>query len=84
MTYGGDIEGFPPEVVELMLQRQYEQYGWRDVSFFEGSRVAGFSWIVTPEGARFWNKVIGDRNFDLFFEKYPSQSGNTLNCRSWE
>ena len=84
MTYGGDIEGFPPEVVELMLQRQYERHGWRDVSFFEACRTAGFAWMETPEGRDFWSAVIGRRQFDVFFKRYPSQSGSTLNYRSWE
>ena len=84
MNYGGDIEGFPPEVVELMLQRQYEQHGWRDVQFFEGCRTAGFAWVNTPEGRELWSKVAGGRQFDVFFKRYPSQSGSALNYRSWE
>lgn len=84
MNYGGDIEGFPREVVELMLQRQYEQYGYRDVSFFEGCRTAGFSWSDSPEGRMFWFEVAHDRRFDVFFKRYPSQSSSTLNYRSWE
>lgn len=84
MTYGGEIAGFPPEVVELMLQRQYERRGTRDVRIFEENRANGFSWIDTPEGGRFWNKVIMGKNFDLFFERYPRRSGSILNYHSWD
>jgi hypothetical protein len=86
MTYGGDIAGFPLEVVELMLQRQYEQYGTRDVRVFEEHRTVGFFWVNTPEGGRFWKEVIARKNFDLFFERYPQRerSGSILNYHSWD
>lgn len=77
-SYGGDIEGFPPEVVELMLQRQFEQTGKRDVSLFEinksaGNEIGGFTWKDTTEEWDFWHDVIEDKDFDEFFEKYPKQ-----------
>jgi hypothetical protein len=84
MTYGGDIAGFPPEVVELMLQRQYERRGRRDVAVFEECKSSGFSWADTPEGLGFWSKVINRKNFDLFFERYPRRSGSILNYHSWD
>lgn len=77
--YKGQLEGFPPEVVELMLQRQFEQTGKRDISVFEANRQAGkssngFTWEDTIEGHHFWEDVIEDKNFDVFFKKYPKQS----------
>ena len=31
----------------------------------------GFDWVKTIEGFRFWDYVINEGNFKLFFEKYP-------------
>ena len=78
-SYKGDIKDFPPEVVELMLQRQFEQTGKRDVSLFEkdrtiGKGVGGFTWDETIEDWVFWHNVIEDKKFQVFFEKYPKQS----------
>lgn len=73
-----DIEGFPPEVVEKMLERQEEQAGWKDIRIFQhykgtGRTHGGFNWIQSVEKGSFWNEVIGKGNFDVFFEKYPKQ-----------
>ena len=78
-SYGGQLEGFPPEVVELMLQRQFEQTGKRDISVFEADRMEGveykgFTWRDTIEDHDFWCKVIECKRFHVFFEKYPKQS----------
>jgi len=79
LSYGGKIADFPCEVVEMMLQRQFEQVGKRDVSVFEHEKTAccsdgGFSWSETPEYGSFWHDVIKQENFDVFFEKYPKES----------
>ena len=72
----GSIEDFPPEVVELMLVRQYEQTGKVDIGVFQENKINskssfGFTWEETKERHGFWNNVIYDKNFDVFFEKYP-------------
>ncbi len=74
----GQLKGFPPEVVEKMLEYQVAQGNPRNVAVFEGWVVAskrqfGFAWDDTPEGFLFWKKVIKDENFELFFNKYPKQ-----------
>lgn len=51
----GDIEGFPIEVVEKILER------------FQECRYKGFDW----EGKDFWSAVIKERDFDVFFKRYP-------------
>lgn len=76
--YKGDLEGFPEEVIEKMLERQVEQGNERDVSVFEKERNVyknwgGFRWDNTSEGYSFWNEVIDNKDFDLFFEKYPNK-----------
>lgn len=73
----GDIEGFPIEVVEKMLERQ-SYVNKIDVSVFQKSKTkntygGAFDWGKATEGYEFWNKVIYRKDFDLFFEKYPKK-----------
>ena len=77
--YKGQLEGFPREIVERMLECQVEQGNPRDVSVFENILDAdryfgGFTWRDTIEGSNWWSKVIDDKNFDTFFNKYPKTS----------
>ena len=72
----GQIEYFPLEVVQRMVECQIEQNFKEDVSVFQVSKNAGkddkgFVWYNTSEGFDFWNKVINLGFFDKFFEKYP-------------
>jgi hypothetical protein len=76
MKYKRQLENFPVEVVEKMLEYQKAQGNAPEVSVFENNKCAGlqfggFEWWKTPEREDFWNQVIGNSNFDLFFEKYP-------------
>lgn len=78
MKYKGELEGFPEEVVEKMLERQVEQGNKRDVSVFECHKSAsinagGFYWSESEEGRSFWEEVISNKNFDVFFECYPKK-----------
>ena len=80
----GQIEGFPVEVVEKMVERQVEQGNPADVEVFQMFRYTtrennGFDWDDSCEGSNFWGSVIADRNFDLFFTYYPTkeENGNT-------
>lgn len=77
-TPKGDLIGFPKEIIARMLDCQEEQGNLRDVSIFESSKSTdlepgGFDWHRTKEKGSFWYKVIDDKNFDIFFEKYPKQ-----------
>ena len=68
-----DLENFPIEVVEKMLEYQYKQLGIIDIAFFQYNRadaMKGFSWEDTIEGHEFWNYVIAKKRFDVFFERY--------------
>lgn len=72
----GQLDGFPVEVVEKMLERQFEQTGKKDVSVFQRWLSApkpfnGFDWNETKEEIIFWTDVINRKKFNLFFEKYP-------------
>lgn len=75
----GDIEGFPIEVVQKMVEKQVEQGNEADVTVFQiwkntASYKGGFCWDDTEDGRWFWSEVIEDRNFEKFFEKYPHQT----------
>lgn len=75
--YKGELKDFPKEIVERMLEYQVAQGNERDVSVFERNRSAprydgGFDWYMALEEWRFWNLVIGNRDFNLFFSRYPN------------
>lgn len=77
----GEISDFPIEVVQKMVERQYEQKGFCDVSVFQKDRVSearGFSWINTIEGGIFWGYVVGKRDWDIFFDRYPKLQNNCV------
>ena len=72
----GAIADFPIEVVETMIERQVQQGNEPDVTAFHRYAFndaidGGFTWSNTIEGGQFWDKVIGDNNFNVFFEMYP-------------
>lgn len=72
----GEIKDFPIEVVEKMIERQVEQGNEADVRVFQEHKTSyspGFDWDETVEGFGFWNSIIDEKNFDLFFEKYPKE-----------
>lgn len=79
----GDLVGFPIEIVEKMLERQYEQINKVDIVAFQNDRIqsisngeGGFHWGETIEGYEFWNNVIRQKKFDIFFKHYPKLAKN--------
>lgn len=84
--FKGQLEGFPEEVVEAMLNEQVAQGNKRDVSVFEECRHrdknnGGFDFdrsrIIDGDGLvnhRFWASVIFRKDFDLFFKHFPKKS----------
>lgn len=75
----GDIENFPIEVVEKMIEEQVKQGNQPNVAVFQNYGSAddeegGFDWCNTDFGRDFWEGIIGYNNFDLFFEKYPKKA----------
>lgn len=72
----GNIENFPIEIVEKMIEEQVRQGNMANVKIFQKYKAAdlrqgGFSWDRTDEGRQFWHRVVVCEDFDLFFEKYP-------------
>jgi hypothetical protein len=81
----GGIKDFPIEVVEKMIEEQVRQGCQPDVEAFQqypsaGVRDNGFNWSDSKDGNDFWEEVIGEDNFDLFFEKYPKKNKANLVC----
>ena len=74
----GDIENFPIEVVEKMVEEQIKQGNCPNVEVFQKRRSedtedGGFNWGDTEDGMDFWIEVICCGNFEFFFEKYPKK-----------
>ena len=74
---------YPPEIIELMLQRQEEQRNPRSIEPFlinirRGNGRGGFHWEKTVEGYDFWSEVLIAKRFDVFYQKYPKTSNNII------
>ena len=77
MKYKGELEGFPEEIVEKMLERQVEQGNVRDVSVFEKRKSQpkkGFWFDESIEGWCFWHIIVNKKQFEVFFNKYPKKN----------
>ena len=77
--YKGQLEGFPREIVERMLECQVEQGNPRDISVFKEDRTTdrpgkGFTWKNTLEGHDFWSSILVSKKLGIFFTKYPKTS----------
>ena len=76
-TPKGELEGFPKEVIAKMLEEQVKQGNPENIEVFEKCSTAvkdegGFNWGASELGGD-WNDVR-DKNFDVFFAKYPKSS----------
>ena len=74
----GELDGFPIEVVQKMVDSQVEQGNKANVKLFQessnvGKMGGGFSWSETKEGRVFWDEVINDYRFDYFFAMFPKK-----------
>lgn len=80
----GAIDGYPIDVIELALCRGLSQRHTLEevVAELQRSRFGGFTWIDTPEGDAFWRRVMVEKEFDLFYERYPING--CLNALLWD
>ena len=67
---------YPPEIIELMLIRQQEQGNPKNIQPFlilirMDKIQKGFNWDETKEGYGFWERVLINLEFDVFYEFYP-------------
>ena len=77
----GEIKYFPIEVVQEMVNEQVKQGNYADVSAFARCKTSihpCFDWNLSNLGWEFWNNVINEKNFDLFFEKFTKRSNMQL------
>jgi hypothetical protein len=75
-TFTGDLEGFPKEIVQKMVEKQVEQGNKPDYKIFEeyifsSKNGEGFYWPESKEGITFWTDIINKKHFKTFYEKYP-------------
>lgn len=64
------IEGYPPHVVELMLDEQERQGNPRNVAVFQKKADAnyfegGFTWGKSVKGPMFWSSIHNGHKFDI-------------------
>ena len=72
----GDIKDFPIEIVQKMVDEQVKQGNEADVTVFQENRIrprniGGFDWGITEEDNAFWTRIIYQKKFNVFFNKYP-------------
>lgn len=84
----GGIQDFPIEVVEKMIEEQVKQGNLPDVEVFQKNPIAGmddggFNWKKTEQGYEFWDEVIGEGDFELFFMTY-NKTTNTRDMDKFE
>ena len=68
------IEGYPPHVVELMLDEQERQGNPRNVAIFQEKADAnyfegGFTWGKSVKGPMFWSSIHNGHKFDIAIPK---------------
>lgn len=73
------IEGYPPHVVELMLDEQERQGNPRNVAVFQkkadaGYFEGGFTWGKSVKGPMFWSSIHNGHKFDIAI---PEPKSNT-------
>jgi hypothetical protein len=70
---------FPQEIKDKVKERVEEQsnvYTQETETLLNGNissdkSQGSFDWTETPEKHKFWSKVLTEKDFDLFFTKYP-------------
>jgi hypothetical protein len=69
----GEIGGYPIEIIQAAVDRGMEQECDANLVIrgLQYSVAGGFDWAETPEGSRFWSRVMGRQRFDIFFQRYP-------------
>lgn len=67
----GELRGIPMEIIERMLECQYELTGGASLESLEVSANNSFNFSRTIEGLDFWNEVLVEREYRIFFDRYP-------------
>jgi hypothetical protein len=71
----GEITGYPIEIIQAAVDRGVEQGDDANIVIrgLQCSASLGFSWAETPEGSRFWERIMCRHKFDIFFQRYPRE-----------
>ena len=69
--FKGEIAWMPDFIGEELMNQQEKQGNKRDITVFEkcisyGKRNGAFRWNETDEGHPFWDKVLIDKDINLF------------------
>src|SRR5690554_5247692 len=77
------FKDLPVEIQQRMLDEQVRQGNPRNAEVFEKKITAdedqgGFCWIKSAEGYAFWDRILFDGNFAVFYEKYPKRPPLTV------
>ena len=71
----GEIAGYPIEIIQAAVDRGVGQ--GRDarqvIRSLQLSTSGGFSWSETPEGHKFWARIMSRHKFNIFFQRYPRE-----------
>lgn len=70
----GTIEGFPLEVVQMMValtMREEHVNAEEALKILRKNPWSGFTWSETNEGNHFWHRVIDHHEWWRFYEIYP-------------
>lgn len=71
----GDLNGFPIEIAQRLIECQIEQHNIDDITIFQKNVVApkstgGFNWCDTTENIDDWCNILVSKKFKVFFDKY--------------
>lgn len=75
----GELIGIPKEIIAKMLEEQYKAGNILDLNVFEfrstrdSKNGGGFSWDKSSDGYQFWYRILSNRDFNSFFEKYSKK-----------
>ena len=67
--FKGQIDWLPDFIGEELMNQQELQGNKRDISVFEKNKidcVIGFCWDKTEQGSDFWERVLIDKDINLF------------------
>lgn len=79
----------PVEIQERMLLEQEKQGNERNPEVFrkylhsDGGHE-GFYWDETKDGSKFWFSILSNKNFDVFFKRYPKKEEELLELEDEE
>ena len=71
----GAIKDFPIEIVQKMIDYQFNSNGINNIKILQDPLLIEtdyvFDWFKTIEGYEFWDRVIHNKEFEIYFKKYP-------------